>query len=799
MKINNFAKRITAILCAENVKHIILSTIISFATIISNADTITINGYTWSYDVSNDAATITGVSPAEGDITIPSVIGGYRVTSIMDWALWGCSGLKSVMIPDSVTSIGDYAFHSCSALTSVTIGSGVASIGTCAFAYCSKLVEILVGANNLNYSSINGMLLSKDGKTLIQGVNGDVTIPDSVTSIGDWAFCGCRSLTSVTIPDSVTSIGGSAFAYCSKLIAIRVDDKNSNYSSVNGLLLSKDAKTLIQGVNGDVTIPDTVTRIGNNAFAGCSGLRSVEIPDSVTSIGDYAFLHCSALTSVTIPDSVTSIGYDAFRGCSALTSVTIPDSVTSIGYEAFYDCRSLTSVTIGSGVTSIGHGVFSGCSALIYDTTTIPGVKLVDGWVIDADESLSGDIDLINIRGIGYEAFCNCGRLTSVTIPDSVTSIGESAFYYCSGLTSVTIGSGVTSIGNYAFSDCSGLTSVTIPDSVTSIGDGAFTDCSRLTSVSIPDSVTSIGNSAFARCSGLTSVTIPDSVTSIGYEAFYNCGSLTSVTIPDSVTSIGNYAFYWCRSLTSVTIPDSVTSIGDWAFASCSSLTSVTIPNSMTSIGDKAFYGCSGLEKTYIPSRLKDSISTSVFDGCSSSLEKVYYNPISEIVVDADEAAVEEAVASVGFVDAAVKQMIGGSAEKYNAFKSWAKGIVGGEAMAITSPYAAVSYLLGSTAVFKAEPKVEIESVAMKEPANSTQGQTINVEVIVKDGDNAVKVATEKVAAMFEATSDIGDWNGEAKLSPIVSVLGTDQNGKMSFAVKPGEGKATRAFLRIKQ
>ena len=170
-----------------------------------------------------------------------------------------------------------------------------------------------------------------------------------------------------------------------------------------------------------------------------------------------------------------------------------------------------------------------------------------------------------------------------------------------------------------------------------------------------------------------------------------------------------------------------------------------------------------------------------------------------EIAVDADEAAVEEAVASVGFVDAAVKQMIGGCAEKYNAFKSWANGIVGGEAMAITSPYAAVSYLFGSTAVFKAEPKVEIESVAMKEPTSSIQGQAIKVEVVVKDGDNAVKVATDKVAAMFEATSDLGDWNGEAKLTPTVSVLGTDQNGKMSFAVKPGEGKATRAFLRIKQ
>ena len=172
---------------------------------------------------------------------------------------------------------------------------------------------------------------------------GALTIPSTingypVTRIGDGAFVWCSGLTSVTIPDSVTSIGEWAFFDCSGLTNFVVGANNPNYCSVNGLLLTKDAKTLIAGINGDVTIPDCVTSIGYSAFSGCSGLTSVTIPDSVTRIGDDAFYYCSGLTSVTIPSSVTSIGVGAFYYCSGLKSVTIPESVTSIGNVAFYGC-----------------------------------------------------------------------------------------------------------------------------------------------------------------------------------------------------------------------------------------------------------------------------------------------------------------------------------------------------------------------------------------------------------------------------------------------------------------------------
>ncbi len=257
--------------------------------------------------------------------------------------------------------------------------------------------------------------------------------------------------------------------------------------------LNGTTATVVGGGNntGTIVIPASVTYSGTTY--------------SVTSIGEWAFDGCTGLTSVTIGNSVTSIGDWAFHSCSSLTSVTIGNSVTSIGAWAFRDCSGLTSVTIGNGVTSIGLSAFYGCSSL----PVVDNLRYADTYLVEAvDKSLS-----------------------SYTIKKGTKWIGDFAFYDCSGLTSVTIPNSVTSIGEYAFPNCS-LTSVTIPNSVPSIGYGAFYDCSGLTSVTIPNSVTSIGGNAFQNCSGLTSVTIPNSVTSIGQSAFDGCSSLTAIYVP---------------------------------------------------------------------------------------------------------------------------------------------------------------------------------------------------------------------------------------------------------------------------
>ena len=271
-----------------------------------------------------------------------------------------------------------------------------------------------------------------------------------VTTIGDDAFNGCKSLTRVMIPPGVTTIGDGAFMKCESLTSI--------------------------------TIPDSVTTIGASAFNGCESLTSVTMPSSVKNIGALMFSGCESLMSVTIPPSVEIIGSFAFDGCKSLTSVTIPSSVKNIGAFAFERCESLTSATIPSNV------------------------KTIEGWAFYQCKSLTSVILLAGVITIGEGAFRDCESLKGVRIPPSVITIENYAFYECKNLTSVTISEGVITIGDSAFRGCEGLISVTIPSSVRTIGDEAFFGCKSLRSVTIPSSVTTIGEAVFGGCPKLISI-----------------------------------------------------------------------------------------------------------------------------------------------------------------------------------------------------------------------------------------------------------------------------------------------------
>ena len=727
-------------------------------------------------------------------ITIPN-----SVTSIGICAFYGCTGLTSVTIGNSVTTIGREAFRGCTGLTSITIPSSVTSIGISAFSYCTSLTSIKVETGNTKYDSRDNCnaIIETASNTLVAGCKA-TSIPSSVTNIGNFAFYGCKGLTSITIPSSVTSIGIGAFAGCEGLTSIEVEAGNTQYDSREACnaIIETESNTLIAGCMNStipnsvtsieeyafedcksltsITIPNSVTSIGREAFWGCSGLTSVTIGNSVTSIGISAFEYCTGLTdiyalrtdpkayncralafnsaststctlhvpkgckeayaskapwssftnivddidtgsddaivltadgenvwtdgvlrfsvsseengeaavsgvkdkdnlgAVTIPEkvkiadkvySVTSIGYEAFFCCYGLTSITIPSSVTNIGRRAFFGCTGLTSITIPESVTSIEYGAFSGCEGLtsieVEAGNTQYDSREVCNAIIETESNtlIAGCMNTIipnSVTSIGNSAFAFYSGLTSFTIPSSVTSIGDWAFEYCIGLRSISIPESVTSIGYEAFRFCTGLTSITIPNSVTSIGDQAFEGCTGLTSITIGNSATSIGEGAFWRCTGLTSIkvetgntkydsrdncnaiietasntliagcmnsTIPSSVTSIGIDAFFCCTSLTSITIPNSVTSIGSFAFDDCTGLTSITIPNSVTSIGEGAFWGCTGLTSITIPESVTSIGAAAFKGCEGLEDIYAlrtdPEAYK--CSTDAFDNVPTS------------------------------------------------------------------------------------------------------------------------------------------------------------------------------------
>ena len=629
-------------------------------------------------------------------ITIPA-----SVTSIGDYAFYDCSGLTSVTIPASVTTIGDAAFFNCSGLTAVTIPSSVTTIGVEAFSYCSNIATMTVEDGNTKYDSRNGCnaIIEQESNTLIAGCKNTiipddvtnidnnafegcsdlttVTIPASVKSIGSYAFSGCSGLTTITIPASVTSIGYAAFAGCNNLATMTVDAGNKVYDSRNSCnaIIEQETKTLIAGCKNTI-IPDDVTRIGDVAFQGCSGL-----------------------TTVTIPAGVTYIGYDAFYNCTKVEVVYCnadPEELTwdEGGCDDFKDDGS-TIIHVANAApwiakfTGVVRATFSdtpyvpltwnydaGTKTLTFSGTAIPSYNDPDerpwkDYVSEVEKIVISD----DVTTIGDVAFQDCTGLTTVTIPAGVTYIGYDAFYKCTAVTDVYCNADPLKL-TWEENGCDdfkydGSTIIHVADAdpwYTKFGGvvhGIFRDPSTVPLTWNYDAgtktLTFSGTEAIPSCndsdkrpwidyvSEVENIVINEGVRGIGNYAFYNCDGLTTVTIPASVKSIGSYAFEDCYSLTTVTIGSGVTNICYAAFAGCSNLATMTvdagntkydsrngcnaiieketntliagcknstIPASVTSIGVDAFIDCTSLTSVTIPAGVT-SIGDYAFGGCS--------------------------------------------------------------------------------------------------------------------------------------------------------------------------------------
>lgn len=529
--------------------------------------TLIITGSGDMYDYTSDTLPWSNCATEITAISLPS-----EMTSIGDYAFYNCSSVSSITIPDAVTTIGNYAFYNCDGITSIAISDAVTTIGTHVFCSCGALASVTLPET---LESLGEYMFYACSKLT------SITLPETLTGISNGAF-GNTALTSITIPDNVTSIGDSAFFYC--------DDFNSA-----------------------PTLPDNITSIGNYAFYYC-GKSVPTLPANLITIGEYAFYYCSSC-NVTIPDKVKSIGKYAFYGAASSSySLVLGSSVEYIGDRAFSDgyFKKITSSnpTPPACYSSNVFGsytykntylyaesnlyeqayVWEDFSRLNYTSTAKTEISTIIGICgDDLTYTLSLSDSTLVIEGTGdmYDYGDNSRApwynyapfITSITLPDAMTSVGDYAFYNCESITSIDLPSSLTSIGDYAFYDCDALTSIVIPNKVTTIGSWAFYDCYELTSVTLGSSVATIGDYAFYSCDKLSSINLPSSLTSLGKGAFRYCYALTSIVIPDNVTTIGEETFYYCSDMTTLTIGSGVETIGEDAFYGCSALTSVTSLN----------------------------------------------------------------------------------------------------------------------------------------------------------------------------------------------------------------------------
>lgn len=409
----------------------------------------------WEYKVENDGnATITKYSGNASAVAVPSKIDGYTVTKIGSSAFSGNTALRSVTMPSTVTEIGGRAFQNCRGLSSISLPPNITTLGIRVFEGCSSLTEIFI-PKTLEYAYYSfadsgvvtaefeyDMTVIPNGMFYGAGNLKNVTIPETVVTIGNNAFFNYTSLETIKLPQYVTEIDWNAFRDCTSLKKI--------------------------------SMPNSITSMGTSLFSGCTSLEKVKLPNTITRLPNNTFTDCTSLTDIILPSSVIGIDSDAFRNCSALSVIAIPEGVTTIYSSAFENCTALESISIPSACKQIYGSAFKGCTAL-------KSVELQYG-----------------LEGIGSQAFYECEALAAVSIPDSVTSLGSQAFYGCDSLSDISFGIGLTQIPDSAFRQCQALQEVILPRYCTKVAANAFAEDTKLTKVTALPGVASIENNSFS-------------------------------------------------------------------------------------------------------------------------------------------------------------------------------------------------------------------------------------------------------------------------------------------------------------
>lgn len=533
------------------------------------------------YDSTNKTTT----ENEEGVATLPSSL------IYLDYNAFMNTAIREITIPRSLTILSSKVtsnttsssvFADCTKLEKVILHDSLQSIGEETFMNCTSLKTI-------QYAQPDGTIVGKDG---------EVTLPNSLTLLGDSVFSG-SAVEKVIVPESVTKVGKYLFQDCTSLTEVQYLTSSYRYGT-------------------------GTTNYSTYVFAGCTALEKVVLNDKISYLPDRFFYGCSSLKTiqlynstdkttsgneneVRLPDAITHIGVSCFNSCSSVTSITLPSSLESIGSDAFLAFADIE-IVIPAGVTEIGDNAFCGHTVSVEDGNTAYFAQ--DGMLFSTDGTLlSAPADMTGTDG-------------SLVVPEDVVKIGSYALNQVNGITQITVTT--DQITEYSFAYFTGDVIVKLGESKV-LASYAFADY-RGTSVVLPDGLEEIGSHAFWGASNLTKIDIPDTVQKVGAQLFRECSSLLSVTLPEGIETLGGYTFYMNSALTSVTLPSTLKTMGSKEFGSCSSLTSIVLPENLIEIGSYPFQDCTSLKEVTILSLQEtssiSSASSAIFSGCTA-IEKI--------------------------------------------------------------------------------------------------------------------------------------------------------------------------------
>ena len=492
----------------------------------------------------------------------------------------------TIVIPDAYTSIEPSAFDEITC-EKLVIGKNINRLSGKSFYHANiKVVD-------LSKAQIKDLERSLFSSSNVK----EVTLPESLETIGEEAFCYCDKLEKVNLPLHVREIRRYAFQGCYNLKDIKIP---YGVESIGQNAFASCIRL------ENVTLPNSLIAIERDAFSGC-GIKEIIIPDSVKRIDRFAFYGCSHLENIKISKNVIEIGDDAFNNCSALSGIELPESLKVIGKEAFSNCSSIKDIKIPKKVSEIKNDTFNGCTEL--ESVTIS----------DSAFEQTGIKNLIlpnSVKSIGYSSFRNC-KIEKLVLPKGLETIGDRAFQDNENLEEVIIPDTVQSLGEYAFDGCNYLKNIKFSDALTelncqgdlgeverivlpknlnSLGHHAFVDSINLREVIFPETVTEIGEAALAN-TGIEHVNLPNGLLSIGSEAFSHCSHLKDIELPRQITILNQRLFEDCKELREIKFNENLKHVRSSAFRNCSSLTSLEFPSSVTHFWEGAFENCENLER----------------------------------------------------------------------------------------------------------------------------------------------------------------------------------------------------------